>query len=384
MSQQASTAITQTDATLLPLEVIIHILSYIPQREASQPTFWACARVSRAWYLATIRFLYQRPYLSGGNFDLFVRTLCPSINARVTPSPLARLVKRLDMSTLVHHSNRSLTARLLGRVKANIEEFSAPQASFAINSLAALSKCTHLRVLDLAWVSASIDQSLLFQAIGSLENLEILYYPRNSGGAWDQTKEEAKRFKWPPKLKELYLSGGIGDYFLENHLIRVPESLEQLDITNCPQVSAYALLKTLEVLGSQLFHLTIRHPMNNLHVGDLDYIFTICPSLFMFKISADYISENMFDAIPEGHGLCCLELDCSSTADDDVDIRPTKIYEAVEQGRLPDLRRVKASVRLAWTATESSKERLRDLANLIEKREEEDPVGIEPAVWVIS
>jgi len=84
----------------------------------------------------------------------------------------------------------------------------------------------------MARVSAAIAQTLLFQTIQGLDNLETLFYPRSSGGE-DQTREEAKRFSWPRKLKELHIAGGIDDYFLENHLVRVPESLEQLDITNC-------------------------------------------------------------------------------------------------------------------------------------------------------
>ena len=35
------------------------------------------------------------------------------------------------MSSLVHNGSKSLTARLLGRVKTRLEEFVAPQASFA-------------------------------------------------------------------------------------------------------------------------------------------------------------------------------------------------------------------------------------------------------------
>ena len=35
------------------------------------------------------------------------------------------------MSGLVHNGSKSLTARLLGRVKKRLEEFVAPQASFA-------------------------------------------------------------------------------------------------------------------------------------------------------------------------------------------------------------------------------------------------------------
>jgi len=66
------------------------------------------------------------------------------------PAALASLVKELDLSHIVHQGNKSTTARLLGRTKASLEVFVAPQASFAINCWASLSKCTRLRVLDLS------------------------------------------------------------------------------------------------------------------------------------------------------------------------------------------------------------------------------------------
>lgn len=82
---------------LLPSEIISQILSYIPRRENTQSTFWACCLVSRAWYSASITLLYDRPYLNGGNFEEFVRTVCPSKNAHIRQSTLAVLVRKLDM-----------------------------------------------------------------------------------------------------------------------------------------------------------------------------------------------------------------------------------------------------------------------------------------------
>ncbi|TVY60886.1 F-box protein, partial [Lachnellula suecica] len=165
---------------LLPTEILTEILSYIPLRPASQPLFWACTLVSRSWYAASIARLYSRPHLHGGNFHRFVDTVCPSKNANIRHSALAPLVRRLDMGELVHNASKSLTARLLGRLKGNIEEFVAPQASFGINSFAALSKCSRLRHLDLSLISASISNKLLFQTLKNLQDLETLFFPRSS------------------------------------------------------------------------------------------------------------------------------------------------------------------------------------------------------------
>ena len=114
----------------LPIEVLVQIVNSIPC-EDEQVTLWACTLVSRAWYDASIAELYSAPIIETRNFQRFVRTVCPSINAHVRHSACADLIRVLDLSLLVHDSNNSLTARLLGRTKENLEEFVAPAASFA-------------------------------------------------------------------------------------------------------------------------------------------------------------------------------------------------------------------------------------------------------------
>ena len=115
----------------LPPEVILHILSHIPYYPSSQKILYNCCLVSRSWYSAAILRLYHTPRFTGKNYLLLVRTICPSINAHIRKSELANFVRRLDMSRLVHDGSKSLTGRLLGRVKKGLEEFVAPQSSFA-------------------------------------------------------------------------------------------------------------------------------------------------------------------------------------------------------------------------------------------------------------
>lgn len=113
---------------LLPPEVLQNIFSYIA---TYQPTLHACTLVSNSWYKSSIGFLYNSPAIDGRNFDPFVKSICPSVNAHIRINGLATLVRKLDMSLLVHNGSKSLTARILGRVKGDLEEFVAPQASFA-------------------------------------------------------------------------------------------------------------------------------------------------------------------------------------------------------------------------------------------------------------
>jgi len=349
---------------------------------STQSTFWACSLVSRSWYSASISSLYSHPQLHGGNFHTFVQTVCPSKNAHIRQSALAPLVKRLDMGELVHNASKSLTARLLGRLKGNIQEFIAPQASFGINSFAALSKCSKLQHLDLSLISASISNKLLFQTLKNLQELETLFFPRSSSRdlRGDSGRDETP-YEWPPKLRALHLAGGIDDHFLGTHLVAVSKSLERLSIQHCSQIHLDALLNTLSILGPQLLHLTIRHPMAQLHAGSLNTLLSTCPNLLALRISADYITSSIF--LSPAPKLQILDLDCSPTASPDVGVEPAAVYDAVEEGRMPDLRSVRVSARLAWSATPGLRGDVRDLEEVLGDREMEDPKGLQTGVWSV-
>lgn len=118
-----------TQSASLPSEILQDIFGYLTS--ADQTVLYSSALVSRSWYSSAVPFLYESPVVDGKNYDFFVRAICPSVNAHIRTNGLAELVKKLDMSRLVHNGSKSLTARLLGRVKRNLEVFVAPQASFA-------------------------------------------------------------------------------------------------------------------------------------------------------------------------------------------------------------------------------------------------------------
>lgn len=265
----------------------------------------------------------------------------------------------------------------------------APQTSFAINSFAALSKCVRLRYLDLSLVPASIEMEQLFNTLSTMNDLETLFFPRSSRPGvtpWTEGPEIEKgaRYTWPPRLKALHLAGGVDNYFLKWQLIHAPKTLERLSIQHCSQAYVGGLMDCLEVLGPQLQHLTIRHPMTKLFPSALDHILLLCPSLIAFRVSADYISHSFFESIPQSHPLRILELDCSSTAGVEVGIDPDTIFDAVEEGRLPDLRSVRVHARLAWTATERIKRDAQDLGDILEAAERERPLGVVAGVWIVN
>jgi hypothetical protein len=104
---------TMTYASYLPDELLLEILLYIEawdtlSRQSSLARF---VGVNRQWYDVGVSKLYERPYLAGRAYELFVRTVCPSVLAHIKPSALSGLVRELDLSHIVHHSTRSTTAR---------------------------------------------------------------------------------------------------------------------------------------------------------------------------------------------------------------------------------------------------------------------------------
>ncbi|CAG8949559.1 hypothetical protein HYFRA_00007792 [Hymenoscyphus fraxineus] len=363
---------------LLPSEIVAHIVSFLP-RIGSQGTLWACTLVSRVWYTSSIALLYEHPYLDGSRFEAFVRTVCPSKNAHIKQSSLSVLVKSLDMSSLVHNSSRSQTARLLGRLKGNIVKFVAPQSSFAINSFASLSKCSNLKVLNLSLISASISLKILFQTLRSLQQLETLFFPRTSGS--DQgSKTSFTTYPWPPKLKALHLAGGVDDMFMIHQMRTVPDGLEKLSIQHCAQVHSYSLIPVLKHVGPKLRHLTIRYPMPHFDPGSLDTLLNICPKLVALRVSADYISDDLLAV--EKHPLRILDIESSPAyMTNEVSLTAGRLYQTVEVGDLPDLRSVRITKKLGWKDTPTSQQDVYDLAEAMEDHDEEDPLGIPIGVW---
>jgi hypothetical protein len=114
----------------LPVEIVSQIVGHVAHLVPSQRILWSCCLVSHDWYEVAVPHLYKYPRLANKNFDLFTRTICPPVNARVRKVGLEDLVKRLDMGRLAYESTNSLTARLLGRVSPSLEYFVAPPVSF--------------------------------------------------------------------------------------------------------------------------------------------------------------------------------------------------------------------------------------------------------------
>ncbi|CAO2657678.1 Nn.00g038040.m01.CDS01 [Neocucurbitaria sp. VM-36] len=286
-------------ANYLPDELLLEILQYLKQWEIRerQTALARFSAVNRQWYDVAIRPLYESPYLSGRAYELFVRTICPSVLAHIKPTALSGLVKALDLSHIVHQGNKSTTARLLGRTKASLQIFIAPQASFAINCWASLSKCVRLRVLDLSLVSECISFQSLNQTVRQLGDLRELYLPRCSSNYEGLTL--SMNIRWPPKLQHLSLSGSVSGKFLWDMLRQpdnFPPTFASLSILHSPALDHQGIKSLLCNLAESLTTVELRD-LPTIKQGRFNRVLDWLPHLVSLTVALDYI-DTRFGNMP--------------------------------------------------------------------------------------
>ncbi|KAF1964674.1 hypothetical protein BU23DRAFT_561734 [Bimuria novae-zelandiae CBS 107.79] len=281
-------------ANYLPDELLLQVLDCLPRSEESQVALAKFVLVSRQWYAVGIGRLYAHPFLVGQRYTNFVRTICPSVIPRIKRSELAGLVKSLDLSRIVHQGAKSTTARLLGRTKNNLELFVAPQASFAINCWAALSKCTALKVLDLGLVSEAISYQSLNQTLRQLGELKALYMPRCSTEFGAGPELLTTRLHWPPSLQHLTMSGSINGRFLWQ-MVRQPETfpstLSSVALLHSPGLDAAGAKSLLLNLADRLTVVELRD-LPAVKQGKFNNVLAWLPHLRELTVAIDYIDED--------------------------------------------------------------------------------------------
>ncbi|EKG11736.1 hypothetical protein MPH_11229 [Macrophomina phaseolina MS6] len=357
LSAEGECAQSRRQVGHLPDEILLEILSHIPRGKPGQSTLWAFCLVKHQWYRCAISRLYEAPHLEGSNFAPFVNTICPSVNLHVRKSELAGLVRVLDLNHIVHQSSKSITARLLGRTKQHLEVFVAPQAAFAVNCFAALSKCTNLRVLNLSLICEAVSISALAQTIKQLPNLKRLFFPRSSS----DSAFDASTIAWPP-LEELYLSGSLEGYFVRRLLTedlqtcRLPGTLSTLSITHCPRLGTSDLCSLVRAVGPQLKSLTVEN-IRGLRHNAMDRVLDQCPKLKSLRVSLDYVTFMFVYRDPgedrmTNHPLHRLELSDSGnmgwSLDPDEVLTAGDLADAISDGTIPNLRILRISKSAQW------------------------------------
>lgn len=342
----------------LPVEILLKIVSHLARLDNAQRSLHACSLISRAWSVASTPALYAHPYIYGPNYDLFTRTICPSINIGVRRSPLSALVKDLDLSLLVHQGSKSVTARLLGRTKGSLERFVAPVASMGLNCFPALAKCGLLRELDLSLVSEATSLATLFDTVAGLKRLEGLRLPRSAGFGMEI---DPAAIQWPVGLRRLVLSGGLDGNFWKGNL-RLPEGIEEVCITHCPKLEhegVMMFLHTLSGLGLKRLQRLEFANLPLLHDVSLNQVLGYLPHLPSLSVAVDYASPEMLNPFgvarsaiaqgtaydPEQHGpilgLRTLELTDSGDVADPEKFMPMDIHIVADDYRtIPNLETV--------------------------------------------
>ncbi|KAH6620162.1 hypothetical protein C7974DRAFT_363533 [Boeremia exigua] len=342
-------------ANYLPDEILLEVLSYIEawDIQSRQTALVNFSYVSRQWYDVAIQPLYDSPYLSGRAYDLFVRTICPSVLAHIKKQNLAHLIRVLDLSHIIHQGTKSTTARLLGRTKASLQVFIAPQASFAINCWAALSKCSLLRTLNLQLVSECISFQALAQTLRQLPALTALHLPRCTSA---DAPALSIHVRWPPRLAHLALAGALHGRFLWD-LLRsdaFPPSLTSLAVSHAPALDAAALRPLLACLADSLTRVELRDLPAVRH-GRLNAVLEWLPHLTHLTIALDYIDAR-FGGMPgdwaadrwrEARPLQALELVSSGQ----MSVDPGRCFTAVDLYALIDERFLG---RLRWLSVAQS------------------------------
>ncbi|KAG8534371.1 uncharacterized protein KY384_001216 [Bacidia gigantensis] len=381
----------------LPTEVLTQIFALL-----SQHTLHACTLTSRAWYEAAVPFLYRSPSITGKGFDSFVAAVCPSVNPRIRHNGLAELVRVLDMSKLVHNGRKSLTARLLGRMKYHLVAFIAPQATFGINSLASLSHCEKLETLDLSFVSEAIPYRSLFNSLCRLKHLHVLHLPRAFQADHDIDRgsqialRELERdaidlsaevfYRYPPALRALSIHGGIDSVTLM-YLVRAPTTLTSLSLSHCSRFSTEIVRQYLNRLKTHtsLEHLQLGTGLFDHHssftavLPPFDHLASLsieAPLLLPYVHGFALRSDSDFRPIAEGtmgspwprlHTITVLGPNNPPPTAHYYNLKPNEVYKAIDSGIFPALRKLRIDSKLGWSNTSNS---ITDLEDMTEDKQD--------------
>lgn len=250
----------------------------------------------------------------------------------------------------------------------------APSADqFSVNCLAALSKCTHLRHLDLSFVSESIAMSDLLRSVSFLSKLEALHLPRSS--TQDPGKDILK-YDWPAKIRELHVSGGLHDETTV-YFSTLPSTVSRLSIGNCPHLSMLSIGPLLLAKGPQLQYLEILAPMPRLQLDHkpLNNLMDLVPNLRHLKISVDLIEVDFFlNASNRQPQLSRIDFHCGDPAA--VPFMDAQyVYASLDLVPFSKVRVIGIHHKLGWASTAQGD--IVDLDELLQAMAREDGPGAE-------
>lgn len=320
----------------LPVEIMAYIFEILYYTGFLLPKH---LRVSKMVYSIVLPLIYKNPKLKATNFFAFVDSIS-------TNKYLANHIYQLDLSYIIQTGKNAFVSKLLKRSKKNLAYFVAPQTSFGFTPLFALRNCQKLRVLDLRLVSETLNLEDLFDSIKNLNELTSLSFPRLSVSIANYNN-----INWPPKLSYLRVSGGISDEFLMK--TNFPSTITFLEFAHCPQIKDFGLKNILHRVGKNLKSLKVQYPMPGLSGSALDIVFGYCPNISILEVTVDYMSQEFFDETNlkftyPPRKLKSLYIDSSGMLGTASKIDPIDLALAMTEGRLPNLKNLRCTVKLGW------------------------------------
>lgn len=197
-------------------------------------------------------------------------------------------------------------------------------------------------------------------------------------------------------LRELHIPGNLGDdsvHFLSNF----PSSLTHLGIGNCSHQFSPSVHLSLVNLGPQLESLEIHRSRIISGESSFDKILVYLPVLRRLSIPAAYISAEFFTCVSNSKDfspLVELELTCSNGfpywGNESVDIDYNHVWDAVVDGGLGRLRRLKLHRNLKWDLSREARRELKSLDEMLQAlaREDAEASGshetMDAGVWMIG
>ena len=138
------------------------------------------------------------------------------------------------------------------------------------------------------------------------------------------------------------------------------------------------------MVGAQLRHLKIGYPLPWRGPSFVNDILDICTGLRSLSVAMDFINEEFFlkacEHVPVPHPLVALTITSSEKLPSDASLC-NLLFDAVAEGSIGNLRRVKVSKNTGWSDEPGTKD-LEELNELLEALGREDGRGNLAGVWV--
>lgn len=198
---------------------------------------------------------------------------------------------------------------------------------------------------------------------------------------------------WPRNLRELRIPGNLHEDSLE-FMSSFPPSLRHLGIESCPRLIVSMVYFLLQKLGPQLESLEIKYSRTMFGEGSLNRVLLYLPVLRRLSIPAEGITARFFTCIPElsskdSHPLVELELTCANSENTSV-IICNHIWDAVVDGGLSQLRRLKVHRSLEWDLGREGRYDMKALDQMLQTLALEDAEAsgshetIDAGVWLFG